>query len=157
MRRLSIKRITRSQRGFSLTEVVIAMAAFGIVGASIMGALSASNKTIISSHEATVAESLTRTVIEYVKRSPYDSTNFPTAYYDSEALGEVVPGAVDYATLLTLDGDPYYGNYAVDVDIERLDREADGTGDDDGIQKVTVEIKYRGKQALTTADYKVKR
>ena len=133
------------------------MAAFGIVGASIMGALSTSNKTIVSTHEVTVAESLTRTIIEYVKRSPYDSTNFPTAYYDSDALGEGVSGAIDYPTLLELDGDPYHGDYAVDVDIERLDREADGTGDDDGIQKVTVEIEYRGKQALTTADYKVKR
>ena len=153
MKRLSIgsiKRIIRCQRGFSLTEVVIAMAAFGIVGASIMGALSVSNKTIVSTHEVTVAESLTRTVIEYVKRSESDSSlEAGHPVYNSDNT--------DYATLLTLDGDPYYGDYAVDVDIERLDREADGTGDDDGIQKVTVEIEYRGKQALTTADYKVKR
>jgi len=68
----SIKRLIRSQKGFSLTEVVIAMAIFGVVGASIMSGLNASSKTIASSQEITIAESLTRTIIEYIKRSPYD-------------------------------------------------------------------------------------
>ena len=145
-----------SQKGFGLTEVVIALAIFGIVGASIMFALNASSKTIVRAHELTVAESLTRTVVEYVKRSPYDSTNDPPVY-DSDALGVPVPGAVNYPTLLGLDGDPYYGDYTVDVDIERLDPEGDGTGDDDGLQKITVEIKYHGRSVLTTEAYKVDR
>jgi hypothetical protein len=63
----------------------------------------------------------------------------------------------DYIALLGLNGDPYYGDYTVDVDIKRLDPEADGTGDDDGIQEITVHIDYRGKFALTTVDYKVNR
>ena len=68
-----IKKLWNSQKGLTLTEVVIAMAVFGMVGAAVMAGLNASNKTIVSAHEITVAESLTRTVIEYIKRSPYDS------------------------------------------------------------------------------------
>ena len=140
--------MTGNQKGFTLTEVLIAMTIFGIVGASVMYALNASSKTIASAHEMTVAESLTRTVIEYVKRFPYDSTNDPILY-DSDVE--------DYGNLLGLSGDPYYGDYTVDVDIERLDPEADGTGDDDNIQKITAQIFYQGRQVLMTVGYKVNR
>ena len=133
-----------------MAEVVIALAIFGIVGASVMSALNASSKTIVTAHEVTIAESLTRTIIEHVKRSDYD-TSFEAGHpiYDSDNT--------DYGVLLGLSGDPYYGDYTVDVDIERLDPEADGTGDDDGLQKITVEIFYDGRTALATRAYKVNR
>ena len=148
MKLIDIKKIKSNQKGFTLTEVIIALALFGLVGASVMGALNASSKTIVSAHEITIAESLTRTIIEYVKRCPYDSTNDPILY-DSDVE--------DYGALLGLSGDPYYGDYTVDVDIERLDSEADGTDDDDGIQKITVQISYEGRQVLVTVAYKVNR
>ncbi|MFC1893587.1 prepilin-type N-terminal cleavage/methylation domain-containing protein [Chloroflexota bacterium] len=143
-----MRKVKFNQKGFGLTEVVIALAVFGIVGASIMTALNASSETIISAHEITIAESLNRTIIEYVKRSPYDSTS-ATPVYDSDVE--------DYGTLLGLDGEPYYGDYTVDVDITRLDPEADGSGDDDGIQKITVQVIYDSRTVLTTEAYKVNR
>jgi prepilin-type N-terminal cleavage/methylation domain-containing protein len=152
-----IKRMMGNQKGFSLTEVVIAMAVFGVIGVSIMLALNASSETIVSAHEMTIAESLTRSVIEYVKRSDYDSVNFPTAYYDSDAFADGVPNAVDYGTLLVLDADPYYGDYDVVVDIDRLNPESDSEDDDDGLQAITVEISYHNRSVLTTKAYKVNR
>ena len=150
MKLIDTRKMKSRQNGFSLAEVVIALAVFGVVGASVMGALNASSKTIITAHEITIAESLTRTVIEYVKRSNYDaSLTAGHPVYDSDNM--------DYGSLLGLSGDPYYGDYTVDVDIERLDPEADGTGDDDGLQQITVEIYYDGRQALTTKAYKVNR
>ncbi len=143
-----IRKMMVNQRGFSLTEVVIALAIFGMVGASVMVALNASSKTIVSAHEITVAESLSRTIIEYVKRSSYDSTS-GIPVYDSDVE--------DYGALLGLDGEPYYGNYTVNVNIARLDPEADGSGDDDGIQKITVEILYDSRTVLATEAYKVDR
>ncbi len=148
-----IKRRMRQQRGFSLTEVVISLAILGVVGASVMFALDASSHTILNAHEKTVAESLTRTVIEYVKLSPYDDASNPPRY----SLADVVD----------LDGDPYYGEYGIGPVVvedgvtylvtERLDTHADGTDDDDGVQKITVKISYQGKVALTTEAYKVNR
>ena len=142
-----------NQKGFTLTEVLIALAIFGIVGVSVMFALNASSKTIVSAHEITVAESLSRTIIEYVKRSPYDST-IPYPLYDTRSTDA---NAVDYENLLGLGGDPYYGDYTVDVDIYRPDPEADGFDDDDGIQEITVEILYDTRTVLTTEAYKVNR
>ena len=149
-----IRKTKGNQKGSTLTEVIIALAIFGMVGASLLGALNTSSKALVSANEITIAESLSRTVIEHVKRSAYDSTNDPPLY-DSDSVDV---NAVDYGVLLGLDGEPYYGDYTVQVDIERLDPEADGTGDDDGMQKITVEISYQGgRWVLITEAYKVDR
>ncbi len=147
-----------NQKGFTLTEVLIALAIFGIVGTSVMLALNASSKTIVSAHEITVAESLTRTIVEYVKRSAYDSVDYSVAppqyaMYDSRS-GDA---AGDYDTLLGLDGDPYYNDYTVNVYIEPIDTDGDVT-DDDGIQEITVEVRYDDtRTVLITEAYKVNR
>ena len=149
-----IKKMKGNQKGFTLTEVLIALVIFGIAGASVMFALNASSKTVVSAHEITIAESLTRTVIEYVKRSPYDST-IPYPLYDTRSTDA---DAVNYPTELGLGGDPYYGDYTVDVHIEHPDPEADGTDNDDGIQKITVTIYSQlDRPVLTTEAYKVNR
>ena len=145
-----IKKMLDNQKGFTLTEIVIAMAVFGVVGVGVMFGLNASSKTIASTHEITVAESLSRSIIEYVKRCGYDDS-FAADHPEYDSDNE------DYGVLLGLDGDPYYGDYTVEVDIERLDAKADGTDNDDGIQKVIVEIKYQGRRVLITEAYKVDR
>jgi prepilin-type N-terminal cleavage/methylation domain-containing protein len=85
-----LKRAKGNQRGFSLTEVVIAMAVFGVVGISVLVALNASSKTIISAHEITIAESVTRTTIEFIKRSAYDSSVITTNLSGDIAAGDTV-------------------------------------------------------------------
>ena len=141
MKLLNIKKMKGNQKGFTLAEVLIALTVMGMVGVSVMAALNASSKTIVSSHEMTIAESLTRTEMEYIKRYPYDSTNNPPVY----DVG------------IDLSGDPYYGDYDIIVEAVRLDPKDDGTDNDDGIQKVTVKIKYHDRLLLTTEDYKVNR
>ena len=145
-----IRKLKGNQGGFSLTEVVLAMVIFGVVGVSVMGALNASSHTIVSAHEITIAESLTRSVIEYVKRSDYDaSLDAGHPVYDSDNM--------DCTALLALDGDPYFGDYTVDVDVVRLDPEDDGDSDDDGIQEIRVQIAFGGRTIITTMAYKVNR
>jgi prepilin-type N-terminal cleavage/methylation domain-containing protein len=205
-----------SQKGFTLTEVLIALAVFGVVGASILGGLNASSKAIVSAQEITTAHSLTRTIVEYVKRSPYDfevvitdlagsiedtSDTIPVDSTDDFLIsgvvqieGELIQYTGKTGNSLTgcvrgfagttavshdvnipvadtpvydvvdagvdLSGDPYYGDYTVDIGILLLDAEADDTGDyrdDDGIQKIVVEVKYQGRSVLTTRAYKVNR
>jgi prepilin-type N-terminal cleavage/methylation domain-containing protein len=85
-----LKMARGSQKGFSLTEVVIAMAVFGVVGISVMIALNASSKTITSAHEITIAESVTRTEIEYIKHSAYDSTIKTTNLSGDITAGDTV-------------------------------------------------------------------
>ena len=143
-------RLWRSARGVTMVEVLIAIVALALIVVSISPVLILITKARFGWHEQRVAESLTRTIVEYVKRSDYDaSLAAGHPLYDSDNM--------DYGALLGLDGDPYYGDYEVDVQIDPLDPEADGTGDDDGIQKITVTVTYRGRTALTTDAYKVNR
>jgi prepilin-type N-terminal cleavage/methylation domain-containing protein len=63
-----------SSRGFTLIEVLIAVALIGIVAIAILGALSTSSKTVSLADERTTAESLARRQIESIKSQGYNST-----------------------------------------------------------------------------------
>lgn len=80
-------------RGFSLIEVVIAIALLGIIGTAILSALSTASLALIIADQRATAESLARSQMEYVKNQAYKSNN--------STLGEVtydkisVPGVTD--------------------------------------------------------------
>jgi type II secretory pathway pseudopilin PulG len=134
------------QEGQGLIEVLIAVAILGIVAVAFLSALATSSSALIMADERTIAESLTRSELEYIKNSAYDNTNNPPQYSLNPAID--IP-----------DG------YNTVIEAVRLDPEDDGNEDDDGIQKITVEV-YRqdgptpspeDKLILSTADYKVNR
>lgn len=127
-----------NQKGLTLVEVLIALTIFAAISASLFIALNVSHKTTHSVNEQTTAESLTRAELEYIKSCDYDAENNPPVY-------EVDPDLVIPT------------KYSIEVTVERLDPEGDGTDNDDGIQKVTVQVKYDGELVLTTASYKVNR
>ena len=135
----------RGQKGLTLLETLIALTILSVIALSIFLALDVSHKTTATVDKNTIAESLTRTELEYIKNSPYDTS--------------LDPGHPQYAVdpSIDLDGDPYNGRYSITVTAERLDPENDGFDDDDGIQKVTVEVDYDGEEVMTTEDYKVDR
>lgn len=62
-----------SSRGFTLLEILIAIALIGIVAVAILGALSTSSKVLSIADERTTAESLARRQIEYVKSQSYNA------------------------------------------------------------------------------------
>lgn len=215
-----------SMRGFTLVEILIALAIISVAGGSIMSALNASSKTLTSVREITTAESLTRTQTEYIRRSQYDSQRAETtlsadisASDDEDDIlvastaGFLPSGVVcidneiiqyDYKTGsefrdctrgvlgtsaaahnqdarvvhdpypsldgppdgspgqpvyivdpdIVLAGEPYYGEYQIEVEAVRLDPEGDGYDDDDGIQEITVKILHKGRLLLATSTYK---
>ena len=127
-----------NQKGLTLVEVLIALTVFAAISVSLFIALNVSHKTTHSVNEQTTAESLTRAELEYIKSCDYDAENNPPVYGVDPDL--VIPA-----------------KYSIEVTAERLDPEGDGTENDDGIQKVTVEIYYDGELVLTTVSYKVNR
>ena len=120
-----------------MIEVVIAIALIGVIAVAILSSLSTASMALIIADERATAESLARSQMEYIKNnenSPYDDTNDPPEY--SPDLGAVPDG------------------YDIDIEAVRLDPEGDGTGDDDGIQKITVIVSRDGEVKVTLEDYK---
>ncbi len=126
-------RLVKNEKGFTLIEVVIAIALLGIIASGFLMALSGATKAILVADERTTAESLARSQMEYVKNQTYDDTNNPPQYSQLPSI------PTDYTIALTA---------------ERLDPEGDGTGDDDGLQKITVTISHNTKQIITLEEYK---
>ena len=127
-----------NQKGMGLVEVLIAVAIFGAIAVSLFIALNVSHRTTHSVNRETIAESLTRAELEYIKSCDYDSVNNPPVYGIDPDLD--VPTKFD-----------------VEVAVERLDPNDDGTENDDGIQKITVTVSYDGELLITTESYKVRR
>ena len=127
----------RNEKGFTLIEVIIAMALLGIIAIAFLGALATASQAIIIADERATAESLARSQMEYVKNQDYDGVNNPPQY-----------------TLLS----DTPADYTIVIDAVRLDPNGDGTDNDDGIQKITVTVDHLEKpEVITLEDYKVDR
>lgn len=124
----------RDERGFSLLEVLLAVALAAILGMSVPSALSTANKATIISNEHTLGESLARSQMDYVQNQDYDHTNNPPVY-------TLTPG--------------FPTGYTVVQTAERFDPKGDGTADDDGLQKITVTVMHETKIVYILVDYKV--
>ncbi len=122
------------QKGFSLIEVLLALALIGILITAIPGALTTAHKTTIVSNELTTAESIARSQMDYIQNQSYDRTNNPPAYGILTGL----PAGYSIVTPVA----------------ERLDPIGDGTGNDDGLQKITVTVKQGTKVIYTLIDYR---
>ena len=127
----------KNEKGFSLIEVLIAIALLGIIAVAFLGGLATASKALVIADERTTAESLARSQMEYVKNQDYDATNNPPQY----SLLSNIPG-----------------NYTITIIPERLDPNGDGTGNDYGIQKITVTVDHQSKLEVIILDgYKVDR
>ncbi|MFC1861662.1 prepilin-type N-terminal cleavage/methylation domain-containing protein [Chloroflexota bacterium] len=122
------------EKGFSLLEVMLAMALAGILGVAIPSALSTANKTTIICNEHTLAESLARSQMDYIQNQTYDKTNNPPVY---NVLSNTPTG------------------YSIVTEMARLDPKGDGTANDDGLQQITVTVKHGTNITYTLVDFKV--
>ena len=123
----------KKEKGFSLVEVIIALALLGIIAVTVLGALSTASKAIFIADERATAESLARTEMEYVKTCTYD-------YYE----GGVSPSyeQVDVES-------PTHPGYFISVEAIPIDPDTGealaNPDDDEGIQKIIVTVKHLEK------------
>jgi type II secretory pathway pseudopilin PulG len=130
-------RSSTRERGDIFIEVIIALAIIGLVAVGVLVGLAAAAKSNIISDEQTTGESLARAQIEYIQQQPYDSGN-TTPFYN--VLSSLPTGYSIITPMAT-----------------RLDPKGDGTGNDDGLQKITVSVQHKGETIFVLEDYKVQR
>lgn len=131
----------REQRGFSLIEVLVAVAILGVIGTSILGALETNYRANRTLDEKVTATNLATEHIEAIKQCPYNFT------YPSDNC--------------TLDSIYIPSQYIVTVDTECS---SDGetfvpcTGsDNETFQKIIVRISREGYPVLSMCAYRTKR
>jgi len=132
--------MVHSEKGYSLVEVLIAIAIMGTVAVAFLSALATSSRALILADERTTAESIARSEIEYVKSQPF-----------SEHCWSYVVSASNYSTETAYPSwwdnsdpqfhllSPQYSGYSARVIGEGYDANNDGQGDM-GIWRVTVYV-----------------
>jgi prepilin-type N-terminal cleavage/methylation domain-containing protein len=135
-------------RGFTLIEVLIALALFAIIAIVFAGGLSTASRTVLTADVRTNAESLARTEMEYVKSQNYSEA--PWAYVvtsSGSTCGDSAPDWCDALHSLSAE----HAGYIANVGAEPLDE------DDNGIQKITVTVSHEDSEVMTLEGYKVSR
>lgn len=156
-------RSMRNEKGFTLIEVIIAMALLGIIAIVFLGALATASKAIIIADERATAESLARSQMEYVKSQDYSIAPWAYTVTSSGRSSSPKPSWWDDNPPPLLSSN--YAGYSVEVKAEDFDADNDGVlevgiaGDEDeGIRKITVTVEHLAKpEVITLEDYKVER
>jgi len=132
----------KGQKGLTLLEVVIAVALFGIIAAGLFMALNVSLKATATTDRLTTAESLTRSALEIIKQCDYTEDDPQT---------EADEPQVFYQGVVNANMGPFPDPDGYDVQVAPV------VPIDDGMQKVTVEVKFEGELVVSTDAYKVDR
>ena len=90
--------MVRNEKGFSLIEVIIALALLSIIAAAFLSGMATASRGMFTTDERATAESLAKSQMEYAKNQPYAPSYTPTTIpYDGYAatitVGNV-PGAL---------------------------------------------------------------
>jgi prepilin-type N-terminal cleavage/methylation domain-containing protein len=126
------KTLRGHSRGFTLIEVVIAIALIGLIGVAVLSALSTASLALIIADQRATAESLARSQMEYIK------DNSATTYDGNLTIGHPLYPSLAPSIL------PLPPNYSsVNTTAVRLDPNEDGASNDDGIQQITVTVTYK--------------
>jgi prepilin-type N-terminal cleavage/methylation domain-containing protein len=153
------KPVRGSSPGFTLIEVLIALALFAIIAIVFAGGLSTASNAVNIADVRTRAESLARTQIESIKDQQYSpAATGGVANYTKISISDVPEGysicsfnrASPPSVVNCGPGDP--------VLAIPWDSESDTAVDEDsGLQKITLVIKHEGKEIITLEAYKVYR
>jgi len=152
----------KNEKGFSLIEVMIAIALLGVIGVAFLGALATASNAIFIADERATAESLARSQMEFVKNQVYITAadyelgvpGTGEVTYEKIADAEIPVGYVICSVNRSGDtvediiyGVPWDSQNNIPVDII-----------DAGLQRIKLIIKHLDKpEVITLEGYKVDR
>lgn len=137
-----------SSRGFTLIEVVIAIALIGIVGAAILSALSTASLALIIADTRATAESIARTQMEYVKNQEYEPAPNGGVWVYSKLPDIDIPEGYSILSMNRVGETPD----VVGVPWDSGNNTAAHV--DAGLQRIKLVIKHDDKEIVTLEDYK---
>ena len=148
--------------GFTLIEVLVALALFGIIAITFLGGLTTASRAVLTADIRATAESLARTQMEHVKNQLYEGQD---QLVDGEALylkisAEDIPDG--YAIWsVRRDGEPDNGDpddpiIAVPWNTDD-DKPLESLGADSGLQRIKLIIMHEGQRIFSLESYKVDR
>ena len=144
----------KSEKGFSLLEVTVAVAIIGILAVAFIAAMIGASRAIFIADEKDTARSLSGTEMEYVKSQKYE--DFPTSVPWSYELPLGSPPSWDLGHSLSEEYED--AGYSVVVVGDAIDVNGD-SNPDSGILKITITVYHLEKPQpiITIEDYKVDR
>ena len=148
------KTLQGSSRGFTLIEVLVALALFSLIAIVFAGGLGTASRAVLIADVRTNAESLASTEMEYVKSQDYSAGNW--SYVVTHLGSTCTPTPEDCPSWLT----PGPGHslseehalYTVEVEAVPLDDEYE-----DPIQEITVMVSHEDRLVITLEGYKIDR
>jgi prepilin-type N-terminal cleavage/methylation domain-containing protein len=120
----------KSEKGFSLIEVLVSLAILGLLAVGFLVALATSSRAAVQIDRMDTARALAQSQMEFVKEQPF---NLSGQYLINNSVMPQYPG---YSVLIS---------------------SIPATNRDSLIQKITVSITNSGKTIATLQDYKVKK
>jgi type II secretory pathway pseudopilin PulG len=140
----------RSEKGYTLLEVFIAIALMGLVSVTFLGAIYTASKAVSIADERAAAESLARTEMEYVRSQPYSAARWDYTVCSVGRSATSPPSWYDVDSNPPLLDNSYAG-YSVSVSAEGLLEPSI----DNEIQKITVTVtRQGGPDIITLEDYR---
>jgi len=126
--------------GFSLVEVLLAIALLGIISITVMGGLSTAFSVMMVGDERTTAESLARRQMEYVKSQGYQPAS---ALNNNTATYQKIDAVPENYSLWSLNST---GDLVADIVGIPWDSENNRPTDKDlGLQKIALVVTHRDK------------
>jgi prepilin-type N-terminal cleavage/methylation domain-containing protein len=134
-------------RGFTLIEVLIALALMGTIAITILSALSTASLALITADKRATAESLARSQMEFAKNQGYEE-----APDDGEATYNEITPIPDGYTICSVNRAGGTVNGVIGIPWDSEDNEP--VEEDDGLQKIELVIKHNDKVVITLEGYK---
>ena len=138
-------------RGFTLIEVLIALALFTIIAFVFAGGLSTASRAVITADVRTRAESLARTQMEFIKSQNYTDATSPAWQVTYQRLPDIPTGYSICSINWTTNNASNCGSTPT---MSIIAIALNSTTSDSGLQKIKLVIRHDGTDILTLEGYK---